>query len=283
MPQIDPDPLDKLVQNPGANSAVFRDEDAYPGRPVTLRSACPEAYAPDRPLIFVHHGVGRNGGDYRDYWLDFAARQNWLVIVPEFSEEHFPGPPWYNRGNLFDESGALNPADQWTYQIDRLVFAALKSDGITQRETYSLFGHSAGSQFVHRMLTIVGMDGVDAAAAANAGEYTLPFIEEDFPYGVRDLGVTQSHIKTYFAFPLIVMFGDRDVDNATENFPKEPHALRQGSTRVERAKNYFAQAKQLAERLDVPFNWRLQSVPGVGHEGDRMSAAAGPLLAAMVE
>jgi len=273
-----PSALKALIEKPGANSTPFRDKSAFPGRMVTLRSACPENYSPDCPLMFTHHGVGRNGADYRDYWLNFAAEQGWLVIVPEFSEAEFPDQPWYNRGNLMNEEGSLNPPSQWTYQIDRLVFAALRDAGITRRTSYSLFGHSAGSQFVHRMLTLLGTDGVDAAAAANAGEYTLPLSDSDFPYGLRGLDVAPDRLAEYFAFPLIVMFGEEDVDNTTENFPSSEGAMRQGSTRVERAKFYFATAQAKAEGMGVPFNWQLVPVPGVDHDGNRMSAAAGPLL-----
>jgi len=273
-----PSALKALIEKPGANSTPFRDGSVFPGRMVTLRAACPENYSPDSPVMFTHHGVGRNGADYRDYWLSFAAEQGWLVIVPEFSEEEFPDQPWYNRGNLIDEEGALNPPSQWTYQIDRLVFSALRDAGITRRTNYSLFGHSAGSQFVHRMLTFLGTDGVDAAAAANAGEYTLPLTDTDFPHGLRDLNVDPERLAQYFAFPLFVMYGEEDVDNTTKNFPSSEGAIRQGSTRVERAKFYFETAQAEAERMGVPFNWQLVPVPGVGHDGNRMSAAAGPLL-----
>lgn len=33
-----------------------------------------------------------------------------------------------------------------------------------------------------------------------------------------------------------------------------------------------------AKQLDCPFNWRLRTVPGVGHEFEKMGAAAAELV-----
>ena len=40
-----------------------------PGRTLWLRSARPRHCTPDTPLLFVHHGVLRNGGDGVSYRL----------------------------------------------------------------------------------------------------------------------------------------------------------------------------------------------------------------------
>ena len=60
--------LARLVAEPGANAFVYHDA-AFPDRPLTLYSARPFRYDANTPVLFVHHGVGRNGADYRDYWL----------------------------------------------------------------------------------------------------------------------------------------------------------------------------------------------------------------------
>jgi hypothetical protein len=59
--------LRSLVARPGANDVLY--EDAHlPGRPVLLRSACPQNVSPRTPVLFVHHGDLRNGGEFRDFW-----------------------------------------------------------------------------------------------------------------------------------------------------------------------------------------------------------------------
>ena len=62
--------------------------------------------------------------------------------------------------------------------------------------------------------------------------------------------------------------------------PSDPGSMRQGGTRFERAHRFIASARAMAERLGVHCNWTIIDVPGVAHQGDKMSAAAAPILAA---
>src|SRR5580698_2115013 len=132
-----------LVKAPGAHSLEYVDE-AFPERPLVLHAARPGQFAADTPLLFVHHGVGRNGAAYRDYWLKLVDEAGILAIALEFPEASFPEYLWYHFGNLHDEAGTPNPRAQWTYGIDERLFAALQTQGVTTRRRYGLFGHSAG-------------------------------------------------------------------------------------------------------------------------------------------
>jgi peptide/nickel transport system substrate-binding protein len=49
------------------------------------------------------------------------------------------------------------------------VFALMRAQGLTRRTTYGVFGHSAGGQFVHRMISLGLRSRVAAAVTANAG------------------------------------------------------------------------------------------------------------------
>ena len=91
---------------------------AFPDRQLVLHSARPHHYDSDTPVLFVHHGVGRNGAAYRDHWLTHVDEAGILAIALEFPEESFPEYLWYHFGNLHDESGKPNPREQWTYGID---------------------------------------------------------------------------------------------------------------------------------------------------------------------
>ena len=264
-----------LVAKPGANDTPYEDP-GLPGRPITLRSARPREWTPDTPVRFVQHGVNRNGGDYRDFWLPLVDAAGLLVVVPEFSAEFFPGSPWYNFGNRVSETGQAKPKPEWTYGVDGRVHAGLMSAGVARAGHFGLFGHSAGGQFVHRMVSLGFTDGVVAAVTANAGTYAMPDLATAFPYGLSGTGVGQDTLHTLLQFPLTVMAGTEDVDTASEHFPKEPQAMAQGPTRYARAHQYIATARSQG----VPCAWTIVDVPGVGHDGERMSAAAAPLLAA---
>jgi hypothetical protein len=271
--------LHELIARPGANEIAYVDPQ-FPLRPLTLRSARPRQCAPDTPVLFVHHGRGRNGEDYRDYWMPLVDEADILVIAPEFSDVSFPGSRWYNHGNLLDDAGLPNPCEASTYAIDERIFAALRAQGVTHRRRYGVFGHSAGSQFVHRMLALGYRAHVATAVAANAGTYSMPELETRFPFGLGAVGLTNDDLRMFLQFRLTVMAGTHDTDATAENFPKDPASMHQGATRVERAHRFIANARELGSQLGIHCNWTIVDVPGVAHEGDKMSAAAAPMLAA---
>ena len=264
-----------LVANPGANDTPYHDP-GLPGRPITLRSARPRDWTPGMPVLFVHHGVNRNGGDYRDFWLPLVDEARLLVVAPEFPAEFFPGSAWYNFGNREDEAGQAKPKPEWTYGVDARVHTGLTSAGLARAGRFGLFGHSAGGQFVHRMVSLGFTDDVAAAVTANAGTYAMPDPAIAFPYGLGNTGVGPDALHALLRFPLTVMAGTEDVDTSSEHFPKEPPSLAQGPTRYARAHNYITTARNQG----APCAWTIVDVPGVGHDGERMSAAAAPLLAA---
>jgi hypothetical protein len=271
--------LTALLANPGANDVAWEDP-SLPGRPIWLRSARPKICTPDTPVLFVHHGVGRNGGDYRDYWLPLVDEADLLVVAPEFPEADFPKGPWYNFGNLRNAEGQPTAPAQWTYNVDERVFAELQSQGVTRRQRYGVFGHSAGSQFVHRMLTLGLRSKVQAAVAANAGTYAMPNLHDAWPYGFADTPLDAAGLAAMLGFRLTVMAGTADIDASSPNFPKEPVAMLQGGTRYARAHTYIAAARAEADARAIRCAWTIVDVEGVGHDGERMSQAAAPILSA---
>ena len=76
------------------------------------------------------------------------------------------------------------------------------------------------------------------------------------------------------AYPLVLFAGDRDSDGNAENLPKHEAAMAQGPHRFARAHFFLARGQEEAAKLGVACNWRLVVVPGVAHEGMRMSAFA---------
>jgi hypothetical protein len=268
-----------LIARPGANDLPYEDP-ALPGHPLMLRSARPRHCTAETPVLFVHHGVLRNGGDYRDFWLPLVDEAGVLAIVPEFSAAAFPDSPWYNFGNRTDEQGKPKPRGEWTYGVNGRVFSALREQGATRRGGYGMFGHSAGGQFVHRLISLGFRDRVVAAVTANAGTYAMPDLTVPFPFGLGETGMDDAALRALLSFRLTVMAGTLDIDTTSEHFPKDAAAMRQGETRHARAHNYVATARAAAERLGMQCAWTVIDVAGVDHDGNRMSAAAAPILAA---
>jgi len=273
--------LTALVARAGPTEARY--EDAYlPERPIILHAARPVDFSLRTPILFVHHGDLRNGAEFRDFWLPLVDRFDVLAVVPEFSEAKFPGSSWYSLGNRSDADGRNKPREQWTYGVPARIFTALSDCGVTTRTGYGQFGHSSGAQFVHRSICLGFRDAVTAAVTANAGTYSMPDLNVRFPYGLDGIGIDGCALRDLLGFPLAIFAGTADIDVASPHFPRDEPAMRQGPTRFARAHTYLATARQAATQHGVHCAWSLTEVPGVGHEGDKMSAAAAPHLAAVL-
>ncbi len=244
-----------------------------------LWSARPKNYNPSMPVVFAFHGAARNASDYRDHWLPVIDSAGALVIAPEYPADSFPGLRWFNFGNLQDDDGKLLPRAESTYGIVPRIFEKLRASRMTTAKTYALFGHSAGGQYVHRAVSAGFTEHVSLAITANSGTYAMPDLDIGFPYGLGGLGLTEQSLSQLLAFPLTVMAGTLDIDPTDPTFPKEPAAMVQGGTRLERAHRYFEAGKHAAERRKVPFGWTASDVVDVAHDGLRITAAVAPLIA----
>lgn len=270
--------LTALIDAPGAHTLTYIDG-AFPDQPLLLHSARPRRFDADTPVLIVHHGVGRNGCDYRNYWLRVVDDIGVLAIAIEFTEAAFPDYLWYHFGNRHDDAGNPNPRERWTYGIDDRLFTALREQGVTRRETYGLFGHSAGGQFVHRMLSFGFRDRVAVAVSANAGTYAMPTLDIPWPFGLGETGLDADALRPLLEFPLTVMTGTQDTKTTGRYFPKGPRSMRQGTMRHERAHNYVRAGHAAAAYLGTSCAWRVIDVPDVGHDGEQMSIAAAPVVA----
>jgi hypothetical protein len=266
--------LGELVARAGAASLPYHDP-MFPDCLLWLHAACPPDWHNGMPVLFVHHGVRRNGSAYRDWWLPYA--HGMLVVAIEFPEASFPDYLCYHFGNLHDAAGAARRPERWTYGIGPRLFAALRTQGITTAARYGLFGHSAGGQFVHRMLSFGYREHVAVAVSANAGTYAMPDRAIDWPWGLG--GVPADDLTAVLGFPLTIMAGTEDTKTTSRFFPGGPKSMRQGANRFERAHAYLRAGRDAAAALGVACRWRLIEVPGVGHDGKGMSAAAAPVLA----
>jgi hypothetical protein len=269
--------LSPLVAATGSASLTYFDQ-AFPDQRLVLHAARPRGWHPAMPVVFVHHGVARNGPDYRDFWLPHVDQGSILAIAIEFPEDSFPEYLWYNFGNLHGKDGTANPRDRWTFGIDPRLFAALRAQGITTAPHYGLFGHSAGGQYVHRMLSFGYREHVAVAVSANAGTYAMPDLGVDWPWGLGATEVTSAHLPALLEFPLTIMAGTADTKTTGRFFPKGPKSLKQGPHRHARAHTYLAIARQAASAHNATLGWRVIDVPDVGHDGRRMSAAAAPVI-----
>lgn len=261
--------------NPAAGrSALPFIDRQHPDRPLEVNFYRPAHHQPNDPVIVVQHGMLRNGDDYRDFWIDAAEKHNLLIVAPTFPNEPFPRAEGYNNGLVASPEGQIVPREQWLYAVPERVLEALRAGGVIDKPVIRIFGHSAGGQFVHRMLATEGGDLYAAAMASNPGWYTLPTLERRFPEGLSGLNLDRNALARWLAYPMIIFAGNRDIVTDDPNLPAQPEALAQGPHRYGRAHFMLEFAQAEAARLGVACNWRLITVAGVGHDGAAMSRAA---------
>jgi poly(3-hydroxybutyrate) depolymerase len=152
------------------------------------------AFDPVRgPIWFVMHGAGRNAEGYLRAAAPVAERRDALAIAIEFSRDVYRA----------QEDYTLNVGGY--AEVER-VFEAVRRLLGGRQQGYYLFGHSAGAQFVHRLITFLPDARVLGAVAANAGWYTLPVSGDaphfEMPYGLRGSALERTDLRWLFAKPL---------------------------------------------------------------------------------
>jgi poly(3-hydroxybutyrate) depolymerase len=240
----------------------------------------PSSWTDETHLQVIMHGTGRNADEYCDDWIAWALRADRIVVCPEFTDSAWPGSRGYNLGNVFtgdDGAGSKNAEASWAFTVvDDLQARVRKGFGLRDRK-FDMWGHSAGAQFVHRMILFRPATPVRLAVAANAGWYTAPDLDIDFPYGMRHphLAFASKDILAFTSMPLVIMRGKTDTE-VTSSLRQTPEANAQGKHRYARAGYMYDKGRE----ADPNTSWALVDVDSVGHEHSEMAPPAQDLLEA---
>lgn len=261
---------------PGSGSFVFPFLAAGKAREIVVWYHRPAAAQADAPVVFVMHGTGRTARNYRKYWIPFAEAQNFVLLVPEFSREQFPRD--YNLGRMTLRDGTRVPQSQWPYAAIERIFDAVRESNALRAQTFDIYGHSAGGQFVHRLVLLMPEARFRVAVAANSGWYTMPDLTAAYPYGLAGTEVGGAELASALQRKLIVLVGDQDIDPDHPQLRRTPQAAAQGEHRYQRGHTFFAQAERSARELQVKLAWELHVAPGVAHSNARMAPYAAPFV-----
>jgi hypothetical protein len=255
---------------------VFNGDAQFADKPVVVYYYKPKTVTADTRVVFAIHGVDRSGKRARDNWLPFSEKYGLIVLAPEFDDMHYPP-------HLFQLGGMEKDKASWTFPIIEKIFDKVRNEENLSTNSYILFGHSAGGQFAHRFVMMMDNPRVSVAIAANAGNYTMPvyptsIFDHRFPWALDESVLDTAHLKAAFGRKLIVLLGENDIQTEASNTIMARESLAQGRTRLERGKSFYAKAKDQAEKMHTPFEWKLVTVPGVGHNSKEMSKAAAKML-----
>lgn len=227
------------------------------------------------PVLFVLPGQERNAADYLASWRQAADRRHFMVFALEFPADAYSSSQ-YIEGGMFS-GGSLVAPEKRTFAVIEPLFDYIRQCVGSRVDSYDLWGHSAGAQFVHRFVTFTPGIRVNRAVCANAGWYTLPDPGVTYPYGLKGSGSDdEATLRRLFATELIVQLGTADTGRDGLNTTAGAEA--QGRNRFERGNFYFNTAEATASAHGITLCWMRREVPGVGHDQARMAADAATMM-----
>jgi len=219
------------------------------------------------PIMVMMHGASRGAKRYLEEWIPHAQREGFVVIAPLFAKDNFPTSRQYNLGWIRERGASeLHPQERWSFSAIEPLFDAARATLGSKRESYTLYGHSAGSQFAHRFLFLMPDARVSRFLAANAGWYTFPELDRDYPYGLGGIGVSEQQLRAALAKDVVILLGDKDTDANHESLRRTKEAMRQGNHRFARGVNFFREGRKLAQEKGWEFGWKVRVIKGVAHQ-----------------
>lgn len=262
----------------------------------------PESFTASSPILIVVPGSGRDANEYRDAWIEASEAHGALVLSPRYAEEDYDFGD-YHMGGLLDDmtltgsveyvegsNEAILDEDGFSYRVnseprewifgdfDRLFERVASAVG-SRRRGYDLFGHSAGGQILHRLVLLHPDSKANRILAANSGFYTMPDLDAELPFGLENAPVEREDLRRSFRERLVLFIGEEDDEDETGGILlRSPSADRQGTHRLERGRHFYREAEAAADAMGAEFAWRLEIVPGVGHDHEGMSEAAAEYL-----
>lgn len=222
-----------------------------------------------RAILFVLAGKNRNSTTYRDDSIPLARDVCSLVFAPEFPVSRFPVAQYQRGGFPISRQnipGALymRPLEQWARMIS----------GEEAHIPIILVGHSAGAQYLERVAAYAPGEEI-MTVIMNPSSYVEPETETAVPYGFRNWPESASlpDLKRYLSRNIAVILGAEDTEPSSTT-DRIPAAAEQGRNRLERGQWAYAQGREQAEKLNVPFGWTITLVPATGHVASKMLASA---------
>jgi len=246
-------------------------------KPLTVYYSVSEGDMSSMPIIFVLPGTNRDADNYIRPWIEISKKNRCMVFSIEFPKKYYSSDE-YITGNVMDKSGKLVDKEKWSFSLIEPLFEYIKSQTNNKSINYNLFGHSAGSQFVHRYVMFNPDAKIQKAVAANAGWYTMPVFDVAFPYGLKNTQLSEADVIAACKVDLTVQLGEKDNDPNDSSLRKTPEAMAQGAHRFDRGLYFYNNSKSMAGNEKYQFNWLLRKVPNVAHDQAAMAKNAADIF-----
>lgn len=252
--------------------------DQWAGPPVRVFYSVPPEAGPDTRIVIVIPGARRNADDYRDQWHHLAMANKFIVLTLEGSVDNFPTEWDYNAGGVVSPEGDVKPEETRIFSVIEPMFDDFKKRFGSNRETYGLYGHSAGGGFVHRYVLFHPEARFDVAIAANPAFFTIPNTSETYPFGLSGAPLADDAVDRWLKSRLVLMLADRDTGPRGNELSDSQRAHQQGPSVFARGLGFFHAALVTADTKGIELNWKLEIVHDVGHSNTNMASYAMPYL-----
>jgi len=280
-PIINSDDQLDLSRLNGSGSFVYTGYAPFKEKPITVYFYIPPGANAKTPILFAFHGTERIGSATRNAFVNLG--KNCIVLVPEFSENAFPGGDAYNLGNIFVDGdnpsvASLNKEEDWTFSVLDPIFEYVKTSIQSQVLNYDMFGHSAGAQFAQRFLLFKPQSKIKNAVISAAGWYTMVDSSLRFPYGIKDSPAQNYSFQALFSKNVFVIVGENDNNPNAADLRRNDIVDLQGINRLTRANYFYLQTRNTCLNQGFTYNWKYQIMKNVGHDNLAASAYAASLL-----
>src|SRR5262245_31410161 len=216
----------------------------------------PDSATAGAPALVSVHGISRNAHEQAVVFSNLCDQRGTVLVVPVFTAEQHKD---------YQRLGRRRRGDRVDLLLDRFLSEAASLCGADVAQVY-MFGFSAGAQFVHRYL-MAHPHRVARAAVAASGWYTFPDPARRYPYGIRpgrSLPGVDFNPERFLRVPVEVLVGTDDI--GVSNLRRGPRIdAQQGTSRVERARNWVASMRAAATEFGLRPRVSLTEVPGIDH------------------
>ena len=250
---------------------TFRD---WKGPPIDVIVYIPHSAVESTPILMVVPGASRDAQRFHASWLDLAKKKTFIVITIGARKRYFPDEYSYNAGRVISSDGYPMDESQWLFSAIEPLFDDFKTKYRLTSKNFYLFGHSAGGGIVHRFLLFKPDAPVVKAVAANPAFVTVPDLDIQYPFGLKNAPIEKKSIKKWFKKKLAIVLGEEDLGPRTKPLSNGAMANVQGENCYERGNLLFSAVKQESKKQKVDLMWSLITVPGVGHDNFKIAPVA---------
>jgi PKD repeat protein len=223
-------------------------------------------------IILYCHGQGGDENEGYNLLNQISDKRKALIVSPTSNTA-----PWSIAGLI-----SFGAYEIWLPELFKEIYKHILQRENRNSINVRLIGFSAGGQCVTRyMLIRQGInDSIPIKMAVSINPYFYTFtsdsvngIHSAYPYGIAQnpyyyMGSScDEHVKGYYNENYTVMIGTADSVNLNDTWDV---LLAQGTTRYERAVNFYNFSQQDAIDRGTSLLWNYAEVPNVGHDGYAM-------------